>query len=192
MKKSFDYIGILLGSLIMSTSIAGFIARSVVIPGGVTGFANILYKLYKFPIGVTLFIVSSIIFFAGFKLLGKEMLLKTLVCFVSYSVFTNLSMHFVPPFTSNNLVAAIAGGGVFGFGLGVVIRCGGSMGATDLVAKIINNYKQIPIGVSVMVMDTTPLVIGAILFGAPSFLYSVLGVAVMSIMLQILSLGTKR
>jgi uncharacterized membrane-anchored protein YitT (DUF2179 family) len=57
------------------------------------------------------------------------------------------------PIIEDPWLGAIVGGFVFGLSLGVVIACDGSSGGTDIVAMIVNHYRDVSVGNIMMLCD---------------------------------------
>lgn len=62
--------------------------------------------------------------------------------------------HDILPFTDNMLINAVAGGAIFGCGMGLIFRCGSSSGGTDIPVKVLKKkFRHISTGTITMVSD---------------------------------------
>jgi uncharacterized membrane-anchored protein YitT (DUF2179 family) len=50
-------------------------------------------------------------------------------------------------------MACLIGAAMCGIGLGVVFNCNGSTGGTDIIAAIVNKYKDVTLGRMIMICD---------------------------------------
>ena len=89
-RKIIDYLYVMIGSAITGLGISLFTNPAQIAPGGVSGIATILYHVFGFDVGLTIFILSIPIFIIGIKLFGKRYGLMSLFGTFSLSFFTSL------------------------------------------------------------------------------------------------------
>lgn len=142
-------IFIIIGAVLMAVALEMFLVPNSIIDGGITGISIILSHLTGFQLGFFLFVLNLPFLFIGYKQIGKTFALSTLLGIAVMSLAT-LQFHHVDSFTSNPLLAAVFGGILLGIGVGLVIRFGGSLDGTEIVAILIN--KKIPFSVGQIVM----------------------------------------
>ena len=179
------YLGIVFGSAMMALAIPAFITGSAVVPGGVAGAAVLLARFTAIPTGVTVLVLCSIIFVFGWRMLGTQCAKRTLVAYVCYALFTDLFSTFVPRLTTTDLGSVLAGGLLAGAGLGIILHFGGSLSTTDLIAKMVFVRLRIPVSATIMVLDCLPVALAAVLLGVRSLVYSILVVAMLSIVVEL-------
>ena len=114
------------------------------------------------PIAYSYFVLNILLLILGTLVLGKGFGIKTIYCVVISSLY----FEFFPliPWVSNiqdSLINAIIGGGFSGIGIALVFGQGGSTGGIDIIALIINKYKEVSPGKIYMVSDC--LIISSIL-----------------------------
>ena len=85
-----DLTYIVLGSAIVSFSIAVFSTPAKIAPGGVSGIATILYHLFKIDTGLSILVLSIPIFLIGVKFFGSQYGIKSLLGSLLLSLFTTL------------------------------------------------------------------------------------------------------
>ncbi|MBQ3575048.1 MAG: YitT family protein, partial [Clostridia bacterium] len=102
-----------------------FITPAQVAPGGVSGIAILVNYLCGAPIGLVSAIINLPLLIIGWKRLGKEFLLKTLIAVGSFTVFHDYVFvpSGLPVYEGERLMACIFGGVVLGVGLGIVFSC---------------------------------------------------------------------
>lgn len=130
-----DYLLIIIGCLIGALSFNLFLIPNRIAPGGVGGIGIILYHLFQFPVGITMLVLNLPLFITGIIIHGKHFGLKTLLATLLLSVLID-STAGVPLLTEDLLLAAILGGAMLGFGLGLVFARNATTGGTDLMAKL--------------------------------------------------------
>ena len=70
------------------------------------------------------------------------------------------------PIIEDPWLGAIIGGFVFGLSLGAVIYCNGSSGGTDIVAMIVNHYRDVSIG-NIMLLCDIVIILSAFFLPLP-------------------------
>ena len=102
----------------------------------------------------------------GLFVLGKSFSLKTLISTIVYSPVFSISVRLVESGVFNNffdisaqygeisvLLGSVFGGAFVGVGCAIAFLGGGSTGGTDIIAWIINKYKDVTLGRLIMYMD---------------------------------------
>ncbi|MWC30394.1 YitT family protein [Paenibacillus sp. MMS18-CY102] len=160
-----------IGAILMAVGLEIFLVPNNIIDGGITGISIISSHLSGVPIGVFLFLLNLPFLFIGYKQIGKTFALSTLYGVVVMSIGTFL-LHPVPAFTDDTFLAAIFGGVILGIGVGIVIRSGGSLDGTEIVAILVN--KKIPFSVGEIVMFLNFFILGSagFVFGWDRAMYS--------------------
>lgn len=159
-KSAFFRRGLFLfiGAVLMSVGLEIFLVPNRIIDGGITGISIILSYLTQGPIGVFLFLLNIPFLFIGYKLIGKTFALSTLFAILIMSTGTAL-LHPVKELTNDPLLAAVFGGIILGIGVGMVIRFGGSLDGTEIVAILVS--KKIPFSVGEIVMFFNLFILGS-------------------------------
>jgi uncharacterized membrane-anchored protein YitT (DUF2179 family) len=148
---------ITLGAALMAVGLEIFLVPNNVIDGGITGISIMLSYITGWKLGMFLFILNIPFFFIGYKQIGKTFALSTLYGVIILSIGTTL-LHPVPAFTQDILLASVFGGIVLGIGVGLVIRYGGSLDGTEILAILFNN--KLPFSVGEIIMFFNLFILG--------------------------------
>ena len=70
---------------------------------------------------------------AGYRNLGRGLVVRTMICTVSYSLFYSIIPIPTQPIVDDYLTACLLGGILTGLGSGIVLTCGGSGGGLDVI-----------------------------------------------------------
>ncbi|WP_420481172.1 YitT family protein [Bacillus mycoides] len=172
-------IAIIIGALLMATGLEIFLIPNQVIDGGITGISIMLSHLTGLNLGIFLFILNLPFVFMGHKQIGKTFALSTVFGILTLSILTTL-FHSIPAFTDDILLATIFGGMALGVGVGLVIRYGGALDGTEILAILIN--KKIPFSVGEIVMFFNVFILGAagFVFSWDRAMYSILAYVIAS------------
>ncbi|MDR0136262.1 YitT family protein [Metabacillus idriensis] len=161
------------GAVLMAIGLEIFLVPNRVIDGGIVGISIILSHLTKVKLGIYLFFLNVPFFFIGYNQIGKTFALSTLFGVGIMSASTVL-LHPVPVLTEDLLLASVFGGIILGIGVGLVIRYGGSLDGTEVLAILFN--KQSPFSVGEIIMFFNLFILGSagFVFGWDRAMYSLI------------------
>lgn len=140
---------IVIGAAMMSVALEIFLVPNELIDGGITGISIMLSHIFNIPLGILLTLLNLPFLVIGYKQIGKTFALSTLFAVIVMSIGTQL-LHPVNPITVEPLLAAVFGGVILGVGVGLVVRYGGSLDGTEIVAILVS--KRLPFSVGEVVM----------------------------------------
>ncbi len=165
-KGLFNYLFIVIGSLIMSTGIVTLLAPNKIATGGTAGLAILINAITELPIGLSMILINIPLIILGIKYLGKGFAIKTIVCLFSLALFTDLLKNIIhlPVFTDEYLLATLYGGIAVGVGLGFIFRGGASAGGATIIAQIVSTKKAIKASNIILILDTFIILLTAITF----------------------------
>lgn len=164
---------IIIGATLVSVGLEIFLVPNNIIDGGIVGISIIAYKLTGLPLGGFLFLLNLPFLFLGYKQIGKTFALSTLLGVFVMSVGTFL-LHPVPALTVEPILAAVFGGIILGIGVGIVIRSGGSLDGTEIVAILFNKRSPFSVGEIVMFINLFILSSAGFVFGWNQAMYSLI------------------
>ena len=164
---------ITIGAVLMAVGLEIFLVPNNVIDGGITGISIMLSYITGLKLGIFLFVLNLPFFFIGYKQIGKTFALSTLYGILVLSLTTTL-LHHVPAFTQDILLASAFGGMILGIGVGMVIRYGGSLDGTEILAILAS--KKLPFSVGEIVMFFNLFILGSagFVFSWDRAMYSIL------------------
>lgn len=144
-----EYILITFGLLMYAFAWKGFLLPHQITGGGVTGIGAIVYYATGIPIFLTYFSINLILLIAALKIVGFKFSVRTIYGVIAITLFFAVIPQaktgtFVAP--NDNFMACVLGGLISGTGLGIVFLNNGSSGGTDIIAKIVNKYRNITLG----------------------------------------------
>ncbi|HNK63071.1 MAG TPA: YitT family protein [Anaerolineales bacterium] len=180
-----DHLLIIVSSLLQAVSLRLFFIPANLASGGVSGISQLINHYTHWPIGLMVFIGNVPLFLLGWRFLGgSKFAMRTAVAIVTYSLFTDLLMR-IPAFVSysqiliddlqgdiflNSLYGAIVGG----VGYGLVYRARGTSGGSDILARILNNWRGISMTQSYLMVDTVVILSAGFVFGWKEALYAMI------------------
>ncbi|WP_373600119.1 YitT family protein [Paraclostridium bifermentans] len=172
-----EYTIVTIGVILVAAAIQYFFAPNNIAAGGLSGLALIInYYVPNLSIGTIIFLGNLILFAIAFLLIGGDFGLKTIYASFMLSIvieFMDKIMHSYA-ITTNLLTATIVGTLVTAIGLAIVFATNASTGGTDILAKILNSYSTLNIGISLLVVDLFVAIVGGFTFGLEKGIYSIL------------------
>ncbi|PKJ54998.1 YitT family protein [Bacillus sp. SN10] len=171
MKKVFEYVLLTIGSIIVAGSLELILAPNGLVDGGVTAIAIMANKVAGLPLyGVFLGINIPILLFTA-KVMGKKFFIRT-----SYAnVVTTLGLIYLKPFpaiTTSELLIVLYGGVLFGIGVGIVVKMGGAIDGSEMLAVWMNKHFKVPISTFLLAVNAVIFIFVAILFSIEQAMFS--------------------
>ncbi len=164
---------IIIGAVFMAMGIELFLVPNQLLDGGIVGISIILSHLTGLQIGLFIFLLNIPFFFVGYKQIGKTFALSTVLGITVLSICTYF-LHPVARFTDDLLLATVFGGIVLGIGVGLVIRYGGSLDGTEILAILFSSKTAFSVGEIIMFFNLMIFTIAGFVFTWEQAMYSVL------------------
>jgi uncharacterized membrane-anchored protein YitT (DUF2179 family) len=188
-----DYLLILGGAILQAVSVRVFLIPASLASGGVTGIAMIFNHFSGWPIGTMVLIGNIPLFVLGWRFLGgKRFAIKTAVAVVTYALCLDLLALFLPAsgLTDDIVLNALYGAVVSGIGYGLVYRGQGTSGGSDILARILNNWRSISMSQSYLMVDGLVIVSAGFVFGPKQALYALIALYVSGIVAETVMEGS--
>ena len=182
------YFTIFIGALIASVGLEIFLIPNEVIDGGVVGLSIMAQTLSGFSIGMFLIIFNLPFLYLGYKQIGRSFAIATMVAICFLAGWSEV-MEEIPAVTTDPFLAAIFGGIIDGVGVGLIIRAGGSLDGTEIVAIILDKKSVFSVGEVVMFINLFILSSAGLLYGWDKAMYSLVAYFVISKMIDVVIKG---
>jgi uncharacterized membrane-anchored protein YitT (DUF2179 family) len=133
-------------------------------------------------VAVTYFIINVFLVLIAIKILGANFGIKTIFSMVVATILFWVTPGMIKePLIDDTFLSAILGGMIGGIGIGIVFTRGGSTGGTDIIAMIINKYRNISPGRVILYCDVIIIASSYLIFLSPAKLvYGYVTMAVVS------------
>ena len=156
-----DYFFISMGCAIYCVGFCLFMLPYEFTPGGMTGVSAIIYYATGFPTQYSYFIINAILLAIGLKILGFKFFTTTIYATATITFFLGLIQNIIrqadgslPQVVGDQpFMAAVLGACIEGAALALVFVNNGSTGGTDIIAAIVNKYKNFSMGRILMWLD---------------------------------------
>lgn len=175
----YDYILVILGTVIQAVALRIFFVPANLASGGVSGIAQLINHYTHWPIGMMVFFGNLPLFLLGWRYLGgRRFALRTATAILTLSFMTDalLWLPFFPRtgLTNDLVLNSLYGAVISGVGYGLVYRGQGTSGGSDILARILNHYRGIPITQSYLMTDALVILGAGFIFGWDKALYAII------------------
>lgn len=172
-EKIFPYVMITLGAVLAAFALEEFLIPSTILDGGITGISIIINQLSGIQISIIIVILNIPFLVIGFKQLGKEFLAKGIYGMLLFSVMLTVFKD-MANVTETELLAVVFGGVLLGVGVGSVLRYGGCLDGTEIVAMLLSKKMNFSTGQIIFFINIAIYALAGILFGWDRAMYSLL------------------
>ena len=162
----FEYLVIIIGIAPMALMVNWVLLPHAFVGGGLTGICSIIYYLTgglfpslfpeyggAIPVWLTTFVFNAILLLIAGLTVGWRFTIRTMVGVAAITFWYRVIPILPQPIIEDPWLGAIIGGFVFGLSLGCVLAANGSSGGTDIVAMIVNHYRNISLGNIMLACD---------------------------------------
>jgi uncharacterized membrane-anchored protein YitT (DUF2179 family) len=174
-----DYALVLAGALLEAIALRLFLVPANLASGGISGISQLINHYTGWPIGLMVFIGNLPLFLLGWRYLGgRGFVMRTVVAVAAYALFTDLIL-LVPFFpkkglTDDLVLNSLYGAVAMGIGYGLVYRGQGTSGGSDILARILNRWRGIPMTQSYLMTDALVVLAAGFVFGWQRALYALI------------------
>ena len=157
-----DFLAINIGMATYSLGWAAFLLPYHITTGGMTGMFAIVYYVTGFPVSYAILIANSILLAFALWKLGWKFTIKTSYAVLALSTYLQLGQELLTDVAGNLIqvlgegqdsMACVLGAILNGLGIGIVFLNGGSTGGWDIIAALVNKYRNISFGRALLFLD---------------------------------------
>lgn len=175
------FISIIIGNALLAFSVCAFVVPNDIMLGGSSGIALFIQHFIPVRLSIISAVVNLLLFGIGWAFLGWKFAATSLASTIIYPVILAVceTLPLGTLFHENIVFNALACSVLFGIGIGLVIRSGGSTGGMDIPPCILYKYKGIPVGKSVMFFDSFVVLLQVAVKGLDGIICSIAIIAIM-------------
>jgi len=157
-----DFLAINTGMAVYALGWAAFLLPYHITTGGMTGMFAILYYVTGFPVQYAILIANGVLLIFALWLLGLKFTIKTAYAVLALSTYLELGQQMMTDDAGNLMqilgegqdsMACVLGAILNGLGIGIVFLSGGSTGGWDIIAALVNKYRNISFGRALLILD---------------------------------------
>lgn len=155
LRETKDYLLIALGMIMYAVGWTVFLLPNNLPSGAVPGIASVVYWATGFPVQYTYLLINFSLLLLALKILGLKFCLKTIFAVGVLTFAAPVFQHFVKGSLIDDqpFMACVLGASFCGGGIGIAFSANGSTGGTDIIAAIVNKYRDITLGRVILICD---------------------------------------
>ena len=160
-----------------------------IVTGGSAGVSIIINYWFKLEPSKIILLISIILLIIDYIFLGLYKTFSALLSTLIYPFFIKLTSNintYINPNISNILIICIIIGIFSGITTGIVYKIGFNNGGFSIISELIFKYKKIPLSISTFIVNIIIIILGAFSLGIKMLLYSVIILAINSIIIKII------
>ena len=164
---------ITVGAIVAAFALEEFLVPFTILDGGVVGISMIISQLWGIPLGVLTIALNIPFMIVGFKRLGIRFLIKAIYAMAVFSSFLGV-FEDMKEVTNQEILVVVFGGVLLGVGVGLILRYGGCLDGTEIVAMLLSHHMEFSVGQIVLFFNIIIYAVAGFLFGPDRALYSLL------------------
>lgn len=147
------YAWLTIGAFLAAFSIEVFLLPNSLIDGGTIGIALILSKLFgESYLSAFLILLNLPFIYLAYKYIRKSFVVTMGIAVLIFAAFLIVTAK-IPPFLGDPIEVIVMGGAILGVGVGLIIRHGGCLDGTEILAILINRKKGFTVGQVVLFIN---------------------------------------
>lgn len=167
------YFFIIIGAAFVAIGLELFLIPNQIIDGGIIGISIILSEITPLPLALFIILLNLPFLLIGYNQIGKTFAVTTLFSISMLALFVIYAHHF-DVITNDKFLATIFGGIILGIGVGMIIRNGGSLDGTEVIAILANKRFGFSVGEIVMFFNIFIMSLAGLIFTWESAMYSLI------------------
>ena len=156
MRELKDYLMIAVGMILYDVGWTVFLLPNDITTGGVPGIASIIYFATGLPVQYSYFSINFMLLMLSIYIMGWKFSVKTIYAVFTLTFFLTLIQRLTAGMNllhDQPFMACVIGASFCGGGIGIAFSYNGSTGGTDIIAAIVNKYRDITLGKVVLGCD---------------------------------------
>ena len=166
-------IVITIGAFIAAGALELILIPNLMIDGGINGIGIIINKLIGGSLGLTVFVLNVPFLIMGYSFIGKKFIIKSGYSMLVFSILLEVFGRY-DPLINDTLLATVYGGIALGIGVGLIIKEGGCLDGTEVIAVLVNRKGNLSVGQVVFFFNIFIYGMAITVFGPERALYSLL------------------
>lgn len=182
--KSLTYI--ILGNTLIAFAVSTLILENNIIVGGITGFGRVINHFTGISVTTIVYVISVTLFLSALFFIGKKFALTTLVSTFLFPTLLDFfeNQDILHHYCKDTLLSCILAGCLIGIGIGIILRADASTGGIDIIAIIVNKKFNIPVFITLNIIDLCNLTLQMTFSSIMNVLYGLVVVFLTSFMLN--------
>ena len=156
-QEGHDYLLIAIAMLSYCIGWTVFLLPNNITTGGVPGISSILeWSPLHIPAQLSYFVINVFLLVAALRILGWKFCVKTVYAVLVLTTSLSLTREYTSTLNllhDQPFMASVLGAVFCGTGVGLGLSSNGSTGGTDIIAAIVNKYRDVSLGRVILICD---------------------------------------
>ena len=183
-----SFLQLTAGSILAAFALEEFLVPTDVFDGGVVGVSMILAHYLPVSLGVLMVLINLPFVVLGWRKLGRWFVLRVGYAMVLFSIMTGVFESMVNA-TYDVFLGVIFGGILLGVGVGLVLRGGGCLDGTEIVAILLSRRVTFSVGQIILLINIVIYAVAGFLFGLDRGMYSLVMYFITSRVIDMVEIG---
>jgi uncharacterized membrane-anchored protein YitT (DUF2179 family) len=167
-----DFLLMLLGVVSAGFGLRGFLIPNGLIDGGVMGISLLVNSMSTIPLSLLIIVINLPFLFLGYRQISRGFALKSIIAIAILAVVVAFVPY--PTVTDDKILVAVFGGFFLGAGIGLMIRGGGVIDGTEVLAIYLSRKNSLTVGDFILLFNILIFSVAARLLSVEIALYSIL------------------
>lgn len=167
-----NLIQTLLGVSLAVLAMRGFMIPNRFLDGGITGISILFHEMFHWDISMLTIILNIPFVYLGYRRIGKTFAVQTILAIILLSL--GLSLIHIQAITTDKLLIAIFGGLTMGAGVGLILRSGGVIDGSEVIAVFTKRKTGFSSNEIILLFNAIIFTIAATQFGLETAMYSLI------------------
>lgn len=176
------------GAILAAFALEEFLVPNKIFDGGITGVSMILTNFIPVKLGIAIVVLNLPFFIIGWRRIGHTFVIKAVYAVALFSVMSGV-FEPLQEVTDEILLALTFGGVLLGAGVGLVLRGGGVLDGTEIVALLINRKYNLSVGRVILIINIVIYFAAGVAFGLDRGMYSLLMYIITSKIIDMVEVG---
>lgn len=171
-----NFLFITLGAAIYAFGFVVFKMPNQIADSGMAGVTLILHALFGINPTITGYLINLPLVLLGAKLFGRKAMVYTLhgILMLYFFVWLWQQTGLAIDLQGDDLIVAVLAGLTAGLGGGIVFRFAGTIGGSDIIARVIEDKLGIPLGKSLLGIDILVMLLSLTYVSVPKMMYALM------------------
>lgn len=182
-----NFLFIALGAAIYAFGFVVFKMPNQIADSGMAGVTLILHALFGLNPTITGYLINLPLVLLGAKLFGRNAMVYTLhgILMLYFFIWLWQKTEISVDMQGDDMITVLFAGLICGLGCGIVFRFAGTIGGSDIIARVLEDKFGIPLGKSLLGIDILVMLLSLTYVTIPKMMYALVASFIFS---QVVSL----
>lgn len=186
-----NFLFIALGAAIYAFGFVVFKMPNQIADSGMAGVTLILHALFGLNPTITGYLINLPLVLLGAKLFGRNAMVYTLhgILMLYFFIWLWQRTGISVDMQGDDMITVLFAGLICGLGCGIVFRFAGTIGGSDIIARVLEDKLGIPLGKSLLGIDILVMLLSLTYVTIPKMMYALVASFIFSQVVSLVESG---